>query len=46
MYYSVRVNPYAHQKHIKVLKHIVCILYGCGLQAEASYRQNIPCLEG
>jgi len=45
MYYSVRVNPYAHQKHIKVLKHIVCILYGCGLQSEASYRRNIPCLE-
>ncbi len=29
MYYSVRVNPYAHSQHIKVLKHIVCILYGC-----------------
>ena len=36
MYYSVRVNPYAHPQHIKVLKHIVCILYGCGLQFEAS----------
>ncbi len=40
MYYSVRVNPYAHPQHIKVLKHIVCILYGCGLQSEASCRIN------
>jgi hypothetical protein len=35
MYFSVRVNPYAHPQHIKVLKHIVCILYECGLQSEA-----------
>jgi hypothetical protein len=40
MYYSVRVNPYAHLQHIKVLKHIVCILYGCGLQSEASCSIN------
>ncbi len=40
MYYSVRVNPYAHPQHIKVLKHIVCILYGCGLQSEASCSIN------
>ncbi len=40
MYYSVRVNPYAYPQHIKVLKHIVCILYGCGLQSEASCSIN------
>ncbi len=40
MYYSVRVNPYAHPQHIKVLKHIECILYGCGLQSEASCSIN------
>jgi hypothetical protein len=40
MYYSVRVNPYAHPQHIKVLKHIVCILDGCGLQSEASCSIN------
>jgi hypothetical protein len=34
------VNPYAHPQHIKVLKHIVCILYGCGLQSEASCSLN------
>jgi hypothetical protein len=40
MYCSVRVNPYAYLQHIKVLKHIVCILYGWGLQSEASCSIN------
>jgi hypothetical protein len=26
---SVRVDPYAHPQHIKVLKHFVYIWYGC-----------------
>ena len=38
--YSVRVNPYAHSHHIKVLKHIVYIQYGCGMQSEASISLN------
>jgi hypothetical protein len=32
---SVRVDPYAHPQHIKVLKHFVYIQYGCGMQSEA-----------
>ncbi len=40
MYYSVRVNPYAYSKHIKVLKHIVSMQYGCGMQSEASCSLN------
>ncbi len=39
-YYTVRVNPYAHSQHIKVLKHIVYIQYGCGMQSEASCSLN------
>ncbi len=39
-YYSVRVTPYAHSQHIKVLKHIVYIQYGCGMQSEASCSLN------
>ncbi len=39
-YYSVRVNPHAHSQHIKVLKHIVYIQYGCGMQSEASCSLN------
>ncbi len=33
--YSVRVNPYAHSQHIKVLKlkHFVYIQYGCEMQS-------------
>jgi hypothetical protein len=37
---SVRVHPYAHPQHIKVLKHIVYIQYGCGIQYEASCSLN------
>ena len=39
-YYSVRVNPYARSQHIKVLKHIVYIQYGCGMQSGASCSLN------
>jgi hypothetical protein len=39
-YYSVRVNPYTHSQHIKVLKHIIYIQYGCGMQSEASCSLN------
>ncbi len=33
--YSVRVNPYAHSQHIKVLKlkHFVYIQYECEMQS-------------
>jgi hypothetical protein len=30
---SVRVHPYAHPRHIKVLKHCVYIWHGCGKQS-------------
>jgi hypothetical protein len=32
MYYSIRMHPYAHPQHLKVLKHFVYIQYGCGMQ--------------
>ncbi len=33
--YSVRVNPYAHSQHIKVLnlKHFIYIQHGCEMQS-------------
>ncbi len=39
-YNSVRMSPYAHSQHIEVLKHIICIQYGCGMQSEASCSLN------
>ena len=33
MYYSIRMHPYAHPQHLKVLKHFVYIQYGCGMQS-------------
>ena len=30
---NVRVHPYAHPPHIKVLKHFIYIWYGCGMQS-------------
>jgi hypothetical protein len=30
---SVRVHPYAHPQHLKVLKHFLFIQYGCGMQS-------------
>ena len=32
IYYSIRMHPYAHPQHLKVLKHFVYIHYGCGMQ--------------
>jgi hypothetical protein len=34
MYYGIRVYPYAHPQHLKVLKHFVYIQYGCGMQSK------------
>ena len=33
MYYGIRVYPYAHPQHLKVLKHFAYIHYGCGMQS-------------
>jgi hypothetical protein len=30
---SIRVYPYAHPQHLKVLKHFVYIQYRCGMQS-------------
>ncbi len=42
---SVRVHPYAHSQHIKVLKHCVCIQYGCGMHSMrvCSLNHDITC---
>jgi hypothetical protein len=32
-YYGIRVYPYAHPQHLKVIKHFVYIQYGCGMQS-------------
>ncbi len=37
---SVRVDPYAHSQHIKLLKHFVCIWYGCGMQSMGFWSLN------
>ncbi len=38
---SVRMDPtYAHSQHIKVLKHFVCIWYGCGMQSTGVWSLN------
>ncbi len=37
---SVRVHPYAHPQHIKVLKHFVYIQYGCGMQSMGVWSLN------
>jgi hypothetical protein len=33
MCYSIRMHPYAHPQHSKVLKQFVYIQYGCGIQS-------------
>jgi hypothetical protein len=33
MFYDIRVDPYAHPQHLKVLKHFVYIQYGCGMHS-------------
>ena len=37
---SVRVHPHVHPQHIKVLKHIVYIWYGCGMQSTGLWSLN------
>ncbi len=39
-YNSVRVHPYAHPQHMKVLKHFIHIQYGCGMQSVVVYSLN------
>jgi len=39
-YYSIRVHPYAHPQHLKVLKHFVYIQYGCGMQSMGVFSLN------
>jgi len=40
MYNSVRVHPYAHPQHMKVLNHFIHIQYGCGMQSLVAYSLN------
>ena len=40
VYNSVRMHPYAHPQHMKVLKHIVYFQYGCGMQSVMVYSLN------
>ena len=37
---SVRVHPYAHPRHIKVLKHCVYIWHGCGMHSKRVWSLN------
>ena len=37
---SVRVHPYAHPQHMKVLKHFIYLQYGCGMQFGTSCSLN------
>ena len=37
---SVRVQPYAHSQHIKVLKHFIYVSYGCGMQSMGVWSLN------
>ena len=34
---SVSVKPYAHPQQLKVLKHLIYVWYGCGMQSESFY---------
>jgi len=40
MYYSIRIHPYAHPPHLRVLKHFVHIQYGCGMQSMGDFSLN------
>ena len=40
MYDHVRVHPYAHPQHMKVLNHFIYIQYGCGMQSGMVYSLN------
>jgi hypothetical protein len=37
---SVRVHPYAHPQHMKVLNHFLYIQYGCGMKSGMVYSLN------
>jgi hypothetical protein len=37
---SVTVGPYAHQQHVKVLKHYAYISYGCGIHSTGCLSLN------
>ena len=37
---TVRVDPYAHPQHIKVLKHYVYILHGRGMHSKQVWSLN------
>jgi hypothetical protein len=39
-YNSVRVHPYAHPQHMKVLNHFCYTQYGCGMQSVMVYSLN------
>ncbi len=39
-YNSVSVDPYAHPRHMKVLKHFVYFQYRCGMQSVVAYSLN------
>ena len=39
-YNSVRVYPYAHPQHMKVLNHFLYIQYRCGMQSVVVYSLN------
>jgi hypothetical protein len=38
--YTVRVDPYAHPQHVKVLKHFSYISYGCGIHFTGGLSPN------
>jgi hypothetical protein len=38
--YTVRVNPYAHQQQVKVLKNYAYIAYGCGIHSTGCLSLN------
>jgi hypothetical protein len=38
--YTVRVDPYAHQQHVKVLKNYAYIAYGCGIHSTVCLSLN------
>ena len=40
MYNSVRVHPYTHPQHMKVLNHFIHIQCGCGMQSVVVYSLN------
>jgi len=37
---AIMMHPYAHPQHLKVLKHFLCIQYGCGMQSMGVWSLN------